>query len=119
DKSKTDKMRNHFAYSQSQLRQSMARFDSVRIYEGWIPERFGDVGDREFALIHIDVDLYQPTFDSLQFFYPRLADSGWIVVDDYNARIFPGENMGVARFISDVEPSFAIAGQVGGYIIRK
>jgi hypothetical protein len=119
EKSKTDSMRSHFAYPEIRLRQNMAMFDFVRVYCGWIPDRFSDVEDREFALVHIDVDLFRPTFDSLSFFYPRLAPRGWIVVDDYNARNFPGANIAVDRFIADVNPSCAIPGQLGGYLIRK
>jgi len=115
----TENMRRHFVYPETSLRHNMEGFDFVRVYRGWIPERFAEVDDREFALVHIDVDLYQPTLDSLRFFYPRLAPRGWIIVDDYNAQNFPGANIAVDRFIADVNPSCAIAGQVGGFFISK
>jgi hypothetical protein len=40
--------------------------------------------------VHIDVDLYQPTRDSLAFFYPRLVKGGVIVMDDYGFKTCPG-----------------------------
>jgi O-methyltransferase len=32
--------------------------DNVHLLAGWIPARFGEISDRKFALVHIDVDLY-------------------------------------------------------------
>ena len=39
-------------------------------------------------MLHIDVDFYQPTFFSLEKFYPKVIDGGWIIIDDYNVEIF-------------------------------
>lgn len=69
------------------LAQHKGRFT---FYKGWIPDRFTDVADKGFALVHIDVDLYQPTLDALEFFYPRLHKNGWIVCDDYGSEACPG-----------------------------
>tara|TARA_Y100000590_G_scaffold448515_1_gene585290 strand:- start:38 stop:805 length:768 start_codon:yes stop_codon:yes gene_type:complete len=65
-------------------------FNFIKTYKGWIPERFDEVKDRTFSFVHIDVDLYQPTYDSLEFFFPRLNKGGSIVCDDYNSSTFPG-----------------------------
>src|SRR5207249_4927478 len=59
------------------VRKSLRPFgDSLVFHKGWIPERFQDVRDAKFAFVHIDVDLRQPTLDSLEFFYPRLSPGG-------------------------------------------
>lgn len=76
--------------SEATVRNNLARFDSVVVLPGWIPERFAEVADRQFRLVHIDVDLYQPTRDSLNFFYPRLVNGGVIVMDDYGFKTCPG-----------------------------
>jgi len=60
------------------------RFPRVALHPGWIPTAFAEVDARRFSFVHLDVDLYQPTLDSLDFFYPRLADGGAIITDDYN-----------------------------------
>ena len=41
--------------------------------------------DRPWAFVHIDVDQYQSTYDSLAYFYPRMSAGGVIVNDDYGA----------------------------------
>ena len=76
--------------SEATLRHNLARYDSIEVLPGWIPERFKEVADRQFRLVHIDVDLYQPTRDSLEFFYPRLVKGGFIVMDDYGFKNCPG-----------------------------
>lgn len=78
------------AVAEERAAANLARFDFVRFHRGWIPDRFEDVADRVFCLVHVDVDLYQPTRDSLEFFYPRLVEGGMIVCDDYGFTTCPG-----------------------------
>ena len=33
-----------------------------------IPKRFNEVKDNKFSFVHIDLDLYEPTKESLNFF---------------------------------------------------
>ena len=35
-------------------------------------------------MVHVDVDLYEPTRDSFRFFFERLSPGGRIVCDDYS-----------------------------------
>jgi hypothetical protein len=72
------------------------------LYAGWIPERFDDVpADVRLAFAHIDVDLYRPTFDSLEFAYARLLSGGLIVFDDYGVEWCPGAKRAVDEFLAD------------------
>lgn len=66
------------------LKKALIEFPQVHIFPGWIPSKFLEVKDLSFKFVHIDVDLYQPTLDSLEFFYPRLVKGGIIVTDDYD-----------------------------------
>ena len=76
--------------TEEELRKNLAGFGNIHVMKGWIPERFAEVSERRFRLVHIDVDLYEPTLASLEFFYSRLADSGVIVMDDYGYETCPG-----------------------------
>lgn len=71
------------------------RFPSVELHPGWIPSAFSAVSARSFRFVHLDVDLYQPTLDSLDYFFPRLADGGAIITDDYN---WPGARTAFEEF---------------------
>jgi O-methyltransferase len=76
--------------SEEKVRRTLEIFNEVRYMKGWIPERYAEARSFEFRLVHIDVDLYQPTFDSVSFFYPRLVQGGVIVLDDYGSTACPG-----------------------------
>lgn len=58
----------------------------VMSYDGRIPERFEDVAGKTFSMAHINVELYQPTMDSLDFIYPRMVSGGVIVCHDYGSK---------------------------------
>jgi O-methyltransferase len=72
----------------------------IAIMQGWIPDRFGEVADRRFAFVHIDVDLYQPTYDAIAFFYPRMATGGIILLDDYGFLQCPGARDAVDSYMN-------------------
>ena len=78
------------AITESEVRQNLKQFDNFSTYPGWIPERFSEVGDRSFAFVHIDVDLDQPTADSIAHFFPRLSPGGILLLDDHGSAMCPG-----------------------------
>ncbi len=87
--------------SEEELQKSLAEFDNYRSYRGWMPQRFHEVAEFNFSLVHIDVDLYQPTRDSLEFFYPRVVRSGIILMDDYGFVTCPGAKRAADEFFAD------------------
>lgn len=101
------------------LRRNLAEFEHIHVLKGWIPARFGEVRNHRFRLIHIDVDLYQPTLDSLAFFYPRLSPGGVIVMDDYGFMTCPGANKAANDYMAD-KPEHILQLPTGqGVIIRQ
>lgn len=82
-------------------RRNLAEFPGVRIYPGWIPERFAEVADRRFCFVHLDVDLYQPTRDGLEFFYPRVNSGGMLLCDDYGFVNCPGAKRACDDFVAE------------------
>lgn len=71
------------------VRRNLAGLD-VELYEGWIPERFDEVARLRFRLVHVDVDLYEPTRDAVEFFWPRINPGGLLINDDYGSTLCPG-----------------------------
>lgn len=92
--------------------------ESLVFHKGWIPERFGSVADREFAFVHVDVDLRQPTFDSVEFFYPRLAAGAILVCDDYGSSMCPGATEAVDAFLADKPEKMIALDAGGGFFIK-
>jgi len=52
----------------------------------------------QIALLHMDVDLYEPSRCVLENLYPCMADGGILIVDDYD--IFPGATRAVENYLS-------------------
>lgn len=97
----------------------LEKFAFVKLYKGWIPDRFEEVKDQKFFFVHIDVDLYEPTLDSLEFFYPRLVEKGGIIIDDYGFMQFPGCKRAVDEFLKRNEYTFFYEMPAGGCFIIK
>jgi hypothetical protein len=68
--------------------------------------------------VHIDVDLYQPTLDSIRFFYPRLAPGGIILCDDYGYSSCPGAKGAFDEYMKD-RPEKIIHAPTGQAFIIK
>lgn len=108
-----------FSSDEDQVNEVLSPFSFVRLYAGWIPARFIEVSERQFCFIHIDVDLYEPTLSSLEFFWPRLVTGGFVVVDDYGLTQFPGAALAVDEFISRNTPAFFYKVPMGACFIIK
>jgi len=87
--------RRFFRSSLDSVRDVLRDVSFVRLCRGWIPEGFPAFADRRFAFVHIDVDLFRPTLESLDFFLPRMVAGGAVVVDDYGSSGFPGATRAV------------------------
>lgn len=110
-------------YSNTSIKSVLQRMKYQKqciIKPGHFPESLKGL-EKKFCLVSIDVDLYQPTFNALEYFYPRLCKHGYIMVHDYNH----DELMGVKTAIYDYESQVAelclvpIADQCGTVIITK
>ena len=82
-------------------------------------ERFDEVGDRTFCLAHIGVGLYEPTRDSLAFFYPRLERHGMIICDDYGSGAYPGARLALDEFFADRPETPIELPQTQAFIVKR
>ncbi|MDX1993561.1 MAG: TylF/MycF/NovP-related O-methyltransferase [bacterium] len=112
--------KHELSASLESVQRNLKDFDFIRYHKGWIPERFHEVADRRFSLVHIDVDLYQPTYDSLAFFYERMNPGGVILCDDYGSINCPGAKKACDDFIRDKpERSIIHLTTMQGMIIKQ
>ena len=69
------------------------------VRKGWFPDSAADIGeDQKYALVSLDADLYDPIFNGLSFFYPRLSVGGVIMIHDYNGGVYSGAKRAVDEF---------------------
>jgi O-methyltransferase len=87
-------------------------------YKGWIPKRFQEIEDERFCFVHIDVDLYDPTRDSVEFFYPRLNKGAIIMCDDYGSGYCPGAKSAFDEFFTD-KPEKVMSLSTGQCVVIK
>ena len=118
-KEQEEKAREYFESSFDAVASRLRDFDFVHLYKGWIPDRFDEVSERAFGFVFIDVDMYEPIMDSLEFFYPRLIEGGIIFLDDYNYAGFPGAKRAVDDFLSRHTPSAFVTMPFGSCYIMK
>lgn len=83
-----------------------------------IPNRFKEVSEKKFSFVHIDVDLYQPIRNSLEFFYNRMLPGGIIVFDDYGFTFFPGAKKAVDEFMQNKNDFFIALPSGQAFLIK-
>lgn len=96
-----NKVRKHFASNFDKVHDLLKDFKFTKLHKGWIPEVFDLTNCDSIQFLHIDVDLYQPTYDSLNYFWNKLVPGGIIVCDDYNATKWPGAKKAWDDFLKD------------------
>ena len=75
--------------------------DRCVLKKGFFPETAQGIEDR-FVFVSLDVDMYQPIYEGLRYFWPRMEVGGCIVVHDYASPHWPGVKQAVREF-SDCE----------------
>jgi O-methyltransferase len=96
----------------------LSKFQNAHFHKGWIPDRFNEVADCRFSFLHIDVDLYEPTRDSIAFFYPRMNTGAVIICDDYRTATCPGATKAIDEYLRDKPEKMITLSDGGGFLIK-
>ena len=83
------------------VKNTLREFPNVSFFKGWVPNVFSNLSEKRYKFVHIDVDLYKPTFDSLSYFFPRLSNNGVIVIDDFTPWPQGGKYICCAKAVID------------------
>jgi O-methyltransferase len=67
------------------VRRRVGNSGEVVTRAGYVPDSFDGLEGERFAWVLLDLDHHAPTVASLEFFYPRLAPGGYLIVHDYNS----------------------------------
>lgn len=69
------------------VRKNFAAYDlldeQVVFLKGFFKDTLPNLGQRRFALIRLDGDMYESTMEALVNLYDRLSDNGFVIIDDY------------------------------------
>jgi predicted O-methyltransferase YrrM len=77
---------------------TLNRFENVYLIKGWIPESFNELEESEYSFVNIDVDLYEPTKDSIEYFWPKVMPGGVLICDDYGSEKTPGAKIAIDEY---------------------
>ncbi len=97
----------------------MKPFSETAFHKGWIPEIFETLPETNWAFVHIDVDLHEPTFKCLEYFVPRMVKGGCIVNDDFSSPLFPGGGSGWAKYCEQSNLSYVMLDSGQSVFIRE
>ena len=91
------------------VKRYLKSYENVYFYKGLFNDRKMMINYERFSLVHLDVDLYEPTKECLEFFYDKVNKGGIIISHDYNS------TKGVKKafddfFIDKPEPIIELSG---------
>lgn len=72
------------------------------IVNGFFPQSFEKAQFPDVSFVHLDVDIYKATIESLLFLDNKMMDKSFIIIDDYN-RNCEGVNKAVEEFIGQTD----------------
>lgn len=73
---------------------------TATLVPGYFADTLARFGDRRFAFVHLDCDLYQSYKDCLEFFWPRVSPGGIVLFDEYDDPSWPGCNLAIDEFVA-------------------
>jgi O-methyltransferase len=80
----------------------LREFDGISFHSGVFPVSVTPEAEAaSYCFVHVDADMYRSVLDSCAFFYPRLAQGGIILFDDYGFASCPGVRKAVDEFFAD------------------
>jgi len=75
----------------------LKKFNNVQLVKGWVPEVLDTIPELQYSLVHIDVDLYEPTKKSIEYFWDKLLPDGVLICDDFGS----GKTIGAKKAMID------------------
>lgn len=92
--------------------------ENVQICKGYFPDTTKNINDN-FIFANLDFDLYNPTLEGLNFFYPRMEKSGVILVHDFFNESYKGVKQAVTEFCNEKNLNYLPIGDKLSVMIVK
>jgi len=72
------------------------------IKKGYFPQTAEGL-EEKYAFVSLDADLYQPMYEGLKYFYPRLENGGYIFIHDFFSDDFIGTKKAVLDYSNNLK----------------
>ena len=87
DANDTHHIQAALAISAGDVRAAFQRFGlldgQVQFLEGWFKDTLPNAPIEKIALLRLDGDMYESTWEALEALYPKVSPGGFVIVDDY------------------------------------
>jgi hypothetical protein len=86
-----------------------------------VPKYVEDNPGLRISLLHLDIDLYEPTRVALEHLYPRVVPGGLVVLDEYGMTEWGGESTAFEEYFGDRQPmlrKFPWTSTPGGFFVK-
>ena len=98
----------------------MLHMEKCVVKKGSFPQTTEGLEEERFAFVSVDADLYQPIYEGLKFFYPRLSRGGAIFIHDFNNVEYKGAAQAVREYCAKEGISyFPLCDNCGTAVIVK
>lgn len=96
---------HNFADTSMQEVKKLLCNENFIFHKGYFPQTTETIKKQKFALVNIDVDLYNPTKAGLEYFYPKMEKGGVILIHDHNPD-WPGIMKAIDEFEQNIQEVF-------------
>lgn len=106
-------------FSNTSLEEVMKKMpypDKCIAKKGSFPETAYGLNDT-FCFVSIDADLYEPIYQGLVFFYPKVEKGGYIFVHDFNNAEYKGAKEAVIKYCKENGINYVPIPDSGGSVI--
>jgi hypothetical protein len=94
--------KGRFACSLESIQKYLGKYPNLSYHKGFCPQSVrGVLDDHRFALVHLDVDLYESTKQCIEYFWPRLVPGGVLISHDYS--ILHGVKQAFSEFTAGIQ----------------
>lgn len=109
-----------FNTSLESVQDFVGKSELVKLIPGYFPDTTKSINpDNQYALVHLDADLYCPQIAGLEYFYSRMTQGGVIIIHDCNNE-FTGSKKALDEFFLDkAETPIIIPDKSGSAIVVK
>ena len=90
----------------NQVINNMPYKESCIVAKGYFPDSIPKNISQNFCFVSLDADLYEPIYNGLKYFWPKMSKGGYIFVHDYGTYGWPGVKKAVDQFCNENNISF-------------
>lgn len=105
--------------SLDKVKEYVGKSELIEIYPGYFPETTKYIQSNNYALVHLDADLYNPQLSGLEYFYPKMSKGGVIIIHDCNNEYFGSKKAIDEFFLDKPETPILIPDKSGSAIVIK